>query len=430
MLKSILTQIMNRKRSNGWVAAELFLVFIFVWFITDYFFVLACNCAIPNHRSMAHTWQVSMAPYPPVHPRYSAAEAGDEAMRASRERILGILKNYPDVEAVAVTFISSDPENRSAAGSPTLYGERDTAVSVRGQEVFIDAGEDFFRVFNYTSGDGGAAVSVHDFDWSAPGSVVIGRLAAERLYPGERATGKRLTRRPGDFDGAQVIAGVVDDIKRYDYERPQHAFYSADPAFHWGFGSISIRSSARIADGLFREAFMKEMPARLQVGNFYFDEIIPYSRISSETRERSGLGNAVRERAGLMIFLLLNVLLCVTGTFFYRVGTRLGETGIRMAMGASAAGIRRMFVVEGLLLLAVAALPAVAVELHLVLAGLIDTAGKTYVDKVFLPDRTALRFVITNVVTWVVMASVIAAAVWIPARRAAGMAPAEALREE
>jgi hypothetical protein len=430
MLKSIFTQIMNRKRSNGWVVVELFLVFVLVWYITDYFFVLTCNYRIPNHRSTAHTWQVNIAEYPEIHPRYSAGETGDEAKRANRERILRILKNHPDVEAVGVSYISSDPENRSAAGNPLFYGERDTVTSVRGQEVFIDAREDFFRVFGYTTDGGKAAVSVHDFDWSAPGSIVIGRLAAERLYPGERATGKKLTRKPGDFDGAYTIAGVVDDIKRYDYERPQHAFYNADPNFYWGFGSISIRSSARVADGLFRETFLKEMPARLQAGNFYFDELLPYSRISSDTRESSGLGNTVRERAGLMAFLLLNMLLCVMGTFRYCVNTRFEEIGIRKAMGSSAAGIRNMFFAEGLILLAVSALPAMTVELQFVLAGLIDTPGKTHVDKVLLPDRMALRFLITNAFTWAVMAAVIMAAVWLPARRGAALPPTEALRYE
>ncbi|MDR0756551.1 MAG: ABC transporter permease [Tannerella sp.] len=430
MLKSIFVQIMNRKRSNGWILAELLLVFILVWYVADWFFVLGCNYGIPNCRNIEHTWKITLGKYPEDHPKYDASTASGQAAGAGMERILRELNGHPDVEAVAVSFFGSDPEVDSYSGG-IFYSEGDTVNSVRCQDLYIDPKEDFFRVFGYTADGGTRAVSTRDFDWSAPRSVVIGRLMADRLFPDGQAVGKRLTRKPGDMSDPCTVAGVVDDIKQYDYERPQYALYNAYRLDSTApDAAISIRSRASVPDRLFEESFKKEMTGRLQTGNFYLKSMTPYARIASDTWEGLGTGNAVRERAALMTFFLLNILLCVTGTFWYRIHIRREEIGIRKTMGASSRSIRSHLLTEGMLLLTVAMLPAMFIEFQFVLAGLIETFGKTDTHAVYLPDRTGLRFLITNAVTWAIMAAVIAVAISLPARRAAALPPAEALRYE
>jgi hypothetical protein len=430
MLKSIFTQILNRKRSNGWILAELLLVFMLVWYIVDWFFVLGYNCSIPNYRNIEHTWQLNFGQYPETHARYDASATAGQAKEAGMERILRTLNGHPDVEAVAVSFFGSEPEIDSYSGG-IFYSEDDTVHGVKGQDLYIEPREDFFRVFGYTADRGKTAVSTHDFDWSAPRSVVIGRLMADRLFPDGQAVGKRLTRKPGDMSSACTVVGVVDDIKQYDYERPQYAVYNAyrldstSPG-----GAISIRSRTSMPDKLFEETFKKEMTGRLQTGNFYLKSMIPYARIASDTKERLGTGNIIRERIGLMIFFLSNILLCVMGTFRYRVNTRREEIGIRKTMGASSRSIRNHLLTEGLLLLTIAMLPAAMIAFQFVSAGLIETFGKTDADIVYLPDRTVLRFLITNAITWVIMAVVIAGAISLPARHAAALPPAEALHYE
>ncbi|MDR1331303.1 MAG: ABC transporter permease, partial [Tannerella sp.] len=82
MLKSIFTQILNRKRSNTWLVVELLLVFFLTWFITDYLFVLIYNQNIPDGRDLRHAWQVVLDEYPDTHPQYSADENTAEAREA------------------------------------------------------------------------------------------------------------------------------------------------------------------------------------------------------------------------------------------------------------------------------------------------------------------------------------------------------------
>ncbi|MCD8267851.1 MAG: FtsX-like permease family protein [Parabacteroides sp.] len=99
-------------------------------------------------------------------------------------------------------------------------------------------------------------------------------------------------------------------------------------------------------------------------------------------------------------------------------------------MGATSQSILWQFFVEGLCLLAIVTLPALLIEMQFVYAGMIDTLGQDEVNPIYLPDRTLLRFFLTNCITWVVLACIILMAIWIPARRASRMVPAEALHYE
>jgi hypothetical protein len=429
MLKSVFTQILNRKRSNSWIVVELFLVFILVWYIVDYFFVLGYNYSIPDHRDIRHTWNVVIAEYPDVYPQYRPEESAGEALEANFARIIQTIRNYPDVETVSVSDIASEPGSSDYFGA-FLCSVDDTSHYENGQTASLDPQSDFFRVFGYTADNGRTPVSTGDFDWSDPNGIVIGQSVAKRLFSDGRATGKELHDLYRDRN--YVVLGIVDDTKRFDYERPQNTCYKAFrlDSVSLRKAKIAVRSKASVPDASFREAFGKEMANSLQTGNFYFKKITPYAKIAADTKDRYGMTNEIRQHACLMIFFLLNILLCVTGTFWYRIHARREETGIRKAMGSTNGGIRNIFLTEGLCLLTMAMLPAMIVEANFVYAGLIDTLGRVNLDTAYLPDRTALRFLVTNGITWVIMAAVIVAAIRLPARRAAAMPPAEALHYE
>jgi ABC-type antimicrobial peptide transport system permease subunit len=427
MLKSIFIQIWNRRRSNAWITVELVLVFILVWNMADYLFVFQYNRNIPSHRDVRNTWRITLGEYPDAYAGYRAEESAREARQANFTRILRALHDYPGIEAVAVMYSGSEPGSSSYSGTSARSPE-DTAVYVAGQVISLDPEEDFFRVFAYTSAGGRQAVSVRDFDVLRPNAVVLGQTTADRLFPSGSATGREIHINGTDY----TVAGVVGDIKRFDYTRPHGTYYvfPRRDTREVEYMKIAVRSSAADADS-FRETFRREMTGRLQAGNFYLKNVVSYSKLAEDTDMAFGVSNDIREKVYLMIFFLLNILLCVTGTFWYRVNTRREEIGIRRAAGSSAAGVRRILLTEGLCLLVIAALPAMLIEYQFVRAGLIDTMGyDESTPGLYLPDRMHLRFLITNGITCAVMAAVILAAIWLPARKASVMPPAEALHYE
>jgi hypothetical protein len=429
MLKSIFTQIRNRSRSNIWIAVELLLVFCLVWYIADFLFVYGYNLSIPNHRSLKHVWQINMGEYPDAYSRYSEEESTDEAREANFERILQTLRSYPGVEAIAVVNDSSEPGRGSYYGSGFTSVE-DTTRHISGQLYNLDPRKgDFFRVFSYTARNGKQAVSTSNFDVLRPNAIVLGQLEADRLFPDGTAAGKEV--RQG-YDGeTYTVVGVIDNIKRFDYHRLQVSFYRFGE--RWGakdLDRLNIVIRTRM-DKPAMETFRKEMTGRLQAGNFYLKDLFPQEKVAGDMKELI-VSNDIRVRIYLMAFLLLNILLCVTGAFWYRINTRREEIGIRKALGSSSAGIRNMLVLEGLCLLTLAMLPALLIEFNFVSAGLITTMGKAGGDEIgkYLVDNTALRFLITNGITWVILAAVIILAISLPARKAAGVVPADALHYE
>ena len=102
----------------------------------------------------------------------------------------------------------------------------------------------------------------------------------------------------------------------------------------------------------------------------------------------------------------------------YAVEQRTQEIGIRLVLGAEAVAVRRMIVIEGMVLALVG-----------VLAGLAGAFGLTRLLASFLFGVDA-RDPMVFVVIPVLLSLVALAGVWLPAIRASRVEPLEALRYE
>ena len=429
MLKLIFTQLWNRKRSNIWLSFELLLVFCLIWYMVDSFFVLNYNLNIPNGRNMDHTWQIAVKEYSSKSPNYREEANNPEVREANYARILQTIRNYPGVESLGISFSGSSPGSGSYQGRGFANPDDSTKMS-SGQMITIDPETDFFQVFRYSSGKDKAPVSVKDFDWTVPNGVVVCNKFAETLFPGENAVGKELASGHSPDAARFIILGIVNSTKRFHYERPQYTFYFSRriDASNIAYLEISVRITT--SDKLFREKFVKEMTPMLQIGNFYLERVRSYNDIEADMNNAFGMTNYVRVQVALMTFFLLNIILCVIGTFWYRVNVRREEIGLRKAMGSTKEGIRNNLILEGLCLLAIVLIPAMIIEYQFVHAGLIETLGQRDNNLGYLPDKTLLRFFITNGITWLLMATVVTLAIWLPATKAAEMEAADALRDE
>jgi hypothetical protein len=392
--------------------------------------VLAYNNRIPNYRNVENTLQINLSEFDGDHPEYDAAAAEPEALEANYSRILQTLHNYPGVEAVSVCFSGSTP------GGGSYYGRffrnvKDTVRTVSGQSITVDPEEDYFRVFGFSTENGKKMISTRDFEWP-PNGIILSRSAANVLFPGEDAFGREVDNGINGGDHFVVI-GVIDNNKRFDYLRPQHYFYLSRRlnAGNLKGAEISVRYRSSLSGTKFTEQFKTDMSGSLQIGNFYLLSVIPYSKIGQDTTKQFGIDNDIRLRVYLMIFFLLCVFLCVMGTFWYRISLRPNEIGLRKAIGATRAGIHASLIIEGIWLLLLILLPAMLTEYQFVHAGLIETIGREgEPDPEYLPDRTFLRFIITNAITFILLLIIIISAVWLPAQKGASFAPAEALHYE
>ncbi len=109
------------------------------------------------------------------------------------------------------------------------------------------------------------------------------------------------------------------------------------------------------------------------------------------------------------------------GIFWFRTRHRRSEIALRMAMGSSRSRIRSQLLGEGLLLLVVAAIPALIICGNLVMAEAIMTEQA---------DATGLRFAVVSLFTFFLMSLMVVAGIWFPAVQAMRVKPADALHDE
>ena len=429
MLRSIINQLWNRRKSNGWILLELLLVFCLTWYIVDYFFVIGYNYIIPSHQDLGHTWQVNIRQFPPDHPAFIEEESTPEAIENNYRRILNNIRNYRGVENVAINFDRSYPGSGSFGGSG-FYNPNDSTSMIGVQRIIITSEEDYFSVFRNTANNGETHVSTRDFNWNIPNPIILDRQTEQLLFNGGSAKGQTVANQRGDIFH---VAGVVDNVKRFPFGRIQTKVYLPErlSASTMSNATISVRVDASLDEKQFLAGFSKEMISALRAGNFYITNIRSYSGIESEQVVSDGLINEIRIRFYVLQFFLVNILLCMIGTFWYRIHVRREEIGLRIALGSSRCEIRNLLIAEGLLLLTIVTLPAMIIEFQFVHAGLIETFGKEARNQFgYLVDKTLLRFLITNIITWLIIATVITLSIWIPAYKASTVMPAESLHYE
>ena len=261
----------------------------------------------------------------------------------------------------------------------------------------------------------GRSVTWDDVHQRRPVAVVSETLAREHWTDPARALGQRVRSSP---EGAwQEIVGVVGDERDDGLDRPPTAIV------HWPLLSESydeartmayaVRSSRVGAPGFLRE---------LQRAVWAVDPSLPVAAV--RTLEEIRADSMARTSFAMTMLgvaagvaLLLGVV-GIYGVIAYAVSRRTREIGVRMALGAQAGAIRRQFLREAVVLSAAGIAIGVAVALACtrVMSALLFGVGPT--------DPATYAAVAAG------LAAVALLAAWLPARRAARVDPAVALRAE
>ena len=184
---------------------------------------------------------------------------------------------------------------------------------------------------------------------------------------------------------------------------------------------VTFRTHPGISSPDYGQQFLKEMKRQLIAGNYWVSDVVSYRDIRADFLANSKETNNRKLFSALGVFFLVNVFLAVIGTFWFRVNRRRSELGLRMAVGSTRSGIQTLMIGEGLVLLTLAALPALLVCANLVWMDLLSTT--------VMPAGT-LRFLVVSLITWLALALTIILATWYPSHKASHLEPAEALHYE
>ena len=248
--------------------------------------------------------------------------------------------------------------------------------------------------------------------------AVVNETMAKEYWPNESALGKRFRFNGPTAPWIEIVGVVADEKHRSLGSAVNRKFYR--PHAQWTqSGSSAIRSMTLVIRTA-GDPVMLVRPAREAI------RALDPRLAVSEVRTLNDVVDAsvARQRFTmtlLAVFAAIALVLAAVGVYgvmSYWVSERTREIGIRMALGATQQQVTALVVREGLMpvLIGVAAGGGTALALAGVMRGLLFGVA----------PRDPVTF---GGVTLALVAVAVAAS-WIPAKRAAGLPPVEALRSE
>jgi predicted permease len=326
---------------------------------------------------------------------------------AFKERLEGL----PGVQAVGI--VDHVPLNEGYAEMRFVPAERagDAEGSVR--LGFNSVSGDYFSTMGIRLLEGRVFTPEEQLD--NPGSVIVNRSAADLLWPGRSALGRRIKRE--DVDAWETVIGVVDDVMQDNFrDPPQAAVYYplvGQPPAEWRVLSPAYVVKTPRAETIAPEvlALVREVAPGAPMYRIYTMEAL-----AAETRLPLAFTMLT-----LGVISLLAVILGTVGQYgvlSYIVAERTRKIGVRMALGAQASRVQRMVVGQGARVLVVG-----------VVVGLAVAAASTRALRSLLFGVGALDpATFAGVAGAMVLVGLVAA--WVPARRASRVDPMESMRGE
>ena len=248
-------------------------------------------------------------------------------------------------------------------------------------------------------------------DVNAPMVVMVNETFAGHFWPGENPLGK-LVNWDGQND-ALVVGLVADAMYRDLRDEDRPAFFIPIEQNPSSTLALIVRTSAGGAEDLL--PMMRDEVAGI-------DNRLPITTL--QTMEDAIAFTLLPQRIASWLLSLaggLGLLLATVGLYgvmSFLVVQRTREVGVRIALGAEARHVVRMVVGRGV------ALSAVGVVVGLGLAALVTRFAQSFLFGVSPLDVGVFGLMALAALAVASLAS------WVPARRASGVDPMEALRHE
>ncbi len=415
MQKKLFTQIRNEWRGNLWLALELLVVSVVMWYIVDLLYCRLATYLEPRGFDTEHCYLVEMGVLTDKSPEYKEGTNWHDDILTLAER----LRHRPEVEAVSLSQ-NSYPYNGSNSTAQVLY---DTLRS-RDWTIRRVVTPDFVRVFRYRGTRGETPEQLAEM--LRRGDF----LASDNLYNkyGIRLTelvGKKEFYLFGDTTQTFRLGAALQDMRYDDFQQARfcQSFVFNLEMLPEGWINPDNELCIRVKEGQDRDFISRlkaDSEAQYRIGNIYISEVRSFADIRRSFQQSEM--NQLRNYLIGMGFLLLNIFLGLLGTFWFRTQQRRSEIALHKIHGASRGAVFARLLSEGFVLLLIVTIPALLIDFNLAKLELNSWRNGTTLEW----DRLLL----CAAATFVLIGLMIAVGIWYPARRAMQVQPAEALHDE
>lgn len=416
MKRKLLKQISNEWQSNVWLAVELLIVSVVIWYIADEVYTKYATYNEPRGFDTEHCYLLSfdmLSEKSPDYVPYESVERQNDDLVALVNR----LKTRPEIEAVGLGQ-NAYPYNGSNSGTILTV---DT-FSSNGYCVRRYVSPDFIKVFKYRGVNGETPEQLADMLAKNPhlflaSDNLLRHQGVEHL---DAFVGREFS---NEANRDTLELGAAIEVVRYsDFSQ---GFYSVSMVwafpekYYYHLNELVVRVKDNM-DKDFAENIMADSWKSLRVGNYYISSVKSFDDIRDQF-QRSEYNDMRNSIAGVS-FLLLNIFLGLLGTFWFRTQQRVSEIAIRKVNGATSGDVFRRMIGEGELLLLLVVPLAAVLDYALTYFELNSNYGGAYFEPV--------RFTMCVLISWGLMALMVALGIAIPAYKAMKLQPAQALSEE
>jgi hypothetical protein len=420
MIKHILKIIGAQRKANSWIFAELTIAVCAVWWMADQLYVDLRTYYSPMGYDISNTWRFNLDFLSPDAPGYVSSEEYTSTEVSDLIKLREQIRLHPAVEEVCVAFYSA-PYAYGDSWTSILPVGGDTSSLQQSYQVRYVSPEyfDMFRVED---------IHGHSITQQLEGQhrpTVVSEDMALQFFRTADVSGRQV--QDPDDGTRMTITAVSAPYRNNEYVRSEPFFYNIITPQNMEdfFGGARARQAelcVRMKQSFSQEEmndFLRGMGDRLIVNNLhvYSASSIAFYR----ERQISEMINEQSRKLSMMLFLLVNVLFGITGTFWLRGQSRRSEVGLRAALGANKHTIRNSMYLEGLLILFLSLPLTLVFAFNMLYLDVLDTYRLPY---------TVGRFLLTYGGSYLLMAGMICAGIWFPVRKAGKMAPAEALHYE
>ena len=416
MNKKLFTQIKNEWRGNTWIAIELLVVSVVMWFITDMLYVRIATYLEPRGFDISHCYLIEMGMLNEKSPDYVKYGKGDEQKDVLE--LLNRIQHRQDVEAASLS-INSYPYNGSNGT---------TSMQLQGDSVIISnwlirrfVTPDFVRVFRYEGANGETPEQLAQM-------LEEGKfLASENVYNHKKLGNRNLkdyVGKPfflhGDTTQTYTLGTALKTVRYDDFQQARNS-YSMMQKIYWyrSYFELCVRVRPE-HDQDFIARLKADSESQYRIGNIFISNIRSFKDIRQSFQQYQY--NEMRNNFTGMAFLLVNIFLGLLGTFWFRTQQRKSEIALHKAHGATNGMVFTRLLSEGWLLLLIITPLALIIDFNLAHAELNSWRNGTTLEW----DR----LLFCGGISFALIALMIAIGIGIPARKAMKIDPAEALHNE